>query len=372
MKSSLAILLVLVSFAGYTQVFSNKEVGKKNQALADSLKKSEYPYALPIWGDKATKKGFNLPYSAGLSAQYFTQESSIIIDNMNVGFNNNPMFNVDGIVRFDETKATASAMTVRPDVWLFPFLSVYGILGKATASTNVSFGIYAPDSTGTDQRLISAATVVEFNTTTFGIGITPTIGIGGGFLALDMNTAWTDVPQLKKPARTFVFAPRFGKSFKLKKPESNFAFWVGAFRATIDGETEGSLSLSEVFGDGGDAGVKIDQGITKLDDLRVQVDTWWGNLSSLEQNRPANKAKYELANRMLDGAGQLLAQADAAVNNITNSTVQYSMDKAVKDPWNFIIGGQYQMNKHFMIRAEVGFLGTRTQLLTGVQYRFGL
>ena len=62
-----------------------------------------------------------------------------------------------------------------------------------------------------------ASTTVEFNTSTYGFGITPTIGVGGGFLALDMNVAWTDVPQLDKPARSFVFGPRFGKNFKLNK-----------------------------------------------------------------------------------------------------------------------------------------------------------
>jgi hypothetical protein len=40
--------------------------------------------------------------------------------------------------------------------------------------------------------------------------------------------------------------------------------------------------------------------------------------------------------------------------------------------WNFVLGTQYQVNKHFMIRAEAGFLGSRQQIITGLQYRFGL
>ncbi len=31
--------------------------------------------------------------------------------------------------------------------------------------------------------------------------------------------------------------------------------------------------------------------------------------------------------------------------------------------WNFVVGTQYQINKHFMIRAEAGFLGSRTQFI---------
>jgi hypothetical protein len=40
--------------------------------------------------------------------------------------------------------------------------------------------------------------------------------------------------------------------------------------------------------------------------------------------------------------------------------------------WNFVLGSQYQINKHFMIRAEAGFLGSRTQAIAMLQYRFGL
>jgi opacity protein-like surface antigen len=372
MKAIPLFCLLLASTSTFAQVFSNKEVGKKNAALADSLKNSEYPYVLPIWGDKAAKKGFNLPYSAGLSAQYFGQESLLIIDNLNVGFNNGPMYNLDGIVRFEEAKAKAGAFTVRPDVWLFPFLNVYGILGKAQASTTVNFGVWVPDSTGVEKEVLSTGTVIEFNTSTFGLGITPTIGVGGGFLALDMNVAWTDVPQLAKPARTFVFGPRLGKNFKLKK-ERAVTVWTGAFRVAIASKTDGSISLSEVFDDGGgEIGAKIDQGILKVGNAQQQVDTWWAGLTPKEQNNPVNKAKYERANSVLARTGQILDAADAAVNTISTSTVQYSMDKDVKDAWNFIVGGQYQFNKHFMVRFEYGFLGSRNQFITGVQYRFGL
>jgi hypothetical protein len=373
MKPLILFSFLLICLTVNAQVFTNKEVGKNNQALSDSLKQAEYPYSLPIWGDKATKAGYSLPYSAGFSVQYFGQESSLIIDNLMVGFNNGTMYNLDGIVRFDEAKARAQAITVRPDIWLFPFLNVYGILGQAQASTEVNFGVWVPDSTGVEKEVLSTGTVVEFTSTTFGFGITPTIGVGGGFLALDMNMAWTDVPQLSKPARSFVFGPRFGKNFKLKKPERSFAVWVGGFRVALRSETDGSISLSEVYPEGGgEVAIKIDQGIEKVGDAQQQVDAWWGDLTLQEQTNPVNKAKYETANAALGRAGEILNAADAAVNTISTSTVQYSMDKTIKDAWNFIVGSQFQFNKHLMIRCEVGFLGSRTQVMTGVQYRFGL
>ena len=66
-----------------------------------------------------------------------------------------------------------------------------------------------------------------------------------------------------------------------------------------------------------------------------------------------------------------MVAADQAVNTINESTVQYSLDKKQKQMWNFLIGSQFQINQHFMVRGEVGFLGSRTQVLAGLQYRFG-
>ena len=54
------------ALAGVTdaQVYTNNPVGAKSEPLVDSLKSTPYPYALPIWGEKATALGFDLPYSA--------------------------------------------------------------------------------------------------------------------------------------------------------------------------------------------------------------------------------------------------------------------------------------------------------------------
>jgi len=368
----LALLISLFSLKmTQAQVFSNKEVGKKKERIIDSLKAAEYPYVLPIWGDKATGLGFDIPYSAGVSVQYFGQESDLIIENLLIGFNNSAQVNVDELIRFDKTQAKASAITVRPDIWLFPFLNIYGILGKSQASTEVGFGLWLPDGDNNFNEALAASTLVEFKATSFGLGFTPTIGIGGGFMALDFNVTWTDVPQLSRPAQTFVFGPRFGKNFNLKKPGTAVAIWVGGFRVHLNSKTDGSIPLNEVFPPG-TLGGRIEEGLEKVDNAYVQVDTWWNNLSPIEQNNPLNKAKYNKANDLLDRASTLLIAADGAVSTIENSTVQYAMDKRPADMWNFIVGGQYQFSKHFMVRGEYGFLGSRQQFLAGLQYRFGL
>jgi hypothetical protein len=371
-NSKILILLFLLMYGvSFSQVYTNKVVGKKNAELLDSLKVVDYPYALPIWGDKATKKGFQLPYSAGVSVNYFWQKSDLTINNLEVGFNNGPMHNLDQIIRFDNAVAEATALNVRPDIWLFPFLNVYGIFGKVHSSTTINAGVWIPDVDNNWSQIASFESKANFEGTTAGFGITPTIGVGGGWFALDMNVAWTDISVLDKPAMSFIFGPRLGKTFKFSKPETNVAVWVGAFRVHLKSGTNGSLALSDVLPlDGAQA--KVDEAFIKVNDRQAQVDDWWNGLSNADQAKPSNKAKYETANKALDTAGNLLTGIDGALSTAETSTVQYSLEKAPKDMWNFIVGSQYQFNRHFMLRAECGFLASRTQFMTSLQYRFGL
>jgi len=355
----------------FGQVYSDKVVGKKNTELADSIKASEYPYILPILGDAATKRGFNLPYSAGLGINYIWQESDLIIENLQVGFNHNPMQDLSEVIRFNSAVSKAGGVNFRPDVWLFPFLNVYGIIAKVQPSTTVDFGVYVPDGDGNWNNVINMTSKAEFDATSFGFGVTPTLGIGGGWMALDMNFTWNDIAELEKPAFAFIFGPRFGKSFKLKKPEKNIAIWVGGFRLKLNTGTSGSLNLTEVIETDG-LQARVDAGQQKVSDSHTSVENWWNGLSSVEQKNPVNIVKYEGANRALERASGFLNNLDEALNDEQTASVQYALDKRPKDMWNFIIGTQYQHNKHWMVRGEFGFLGSRTQVIAGLQYRFGL
>ena len=353
------------------QVYSNKVVGEKNKEHADSIKAMEYPYALPIWGAKVTAMGFDLPYSAGVGVNYLWQESHLIIEDLLVGFNNGPMYDLDEIVRFNDAIASASAVNIRPDIWVLPFLNIYGLFTQAKTSTEINAGVWLPDTANVWKEVTSFSSLAEFDATGVGFGMTPTMGIGGGWLALDMNVTWQSISALEKPVFTFVFGPRMGKSFKLKKPESNISVWAGAFRLKLKSETAGSLPLNEVL-PVDDLQIKVDNGLARVESGQIAVDEWWSGLTPVEQKNPANKAKYETANRTLDTAGNLFNSMDAALNDGESATVQYSLNKRPKNMWNMVVGTQYQINKHFMLRAEAGFLASRTQFIGGLQYRFGL
>jgi len=370
-KISLFIALCVYGSATFAQYTTDKVVWKKQQSVLDSLKTADYPYLLPIWGKKVTQKGFKLPKSAGLSVQYLWQQSDIIINNLQVGFNNGPKYNLDQVVRFDKAQTTTNGVNIRPDIWILPFLNVYAVFAKSKTSTAINAGVWIPDSS-TWNKITTIDTKANFDATTFGFGFTPTIGVGGFFLALDMNMTWSDINELEKPAFAFVFGPRIGKNITwANHPEKSLAIWAGGFRVKLNTGTSGSLSTAELF-PVDEWGKKLDTGYTRVAESQQKVDAWWNGLTPVEQKNPVNIAKHETANAALEKTGQILDAASQAVSNAGNSSVQYSLDKKPKDMWNFIIGTQFQLNRSWMIRAEYGFLGSRSQFIGGLQYRFNL
>ncbi|MCK6620255.1 MAG: hypothetical protein HUU32_19720 [Calditrichaceae bacterium] len=373
MRIITAIFVGAFLFSTYIfgQVAPDKLVFKKDTTMIDSLKRSEYPYVFPIWGEKVQKLGIALPLSAGLSVNYLWQESDLLIDNLMVGFNNGPMTDLEEVIRLSSSVSNASGVNIRPDLWVLPFLNVYGIIAVAKTSTAIEAGLWLPDSSNNWQEVTAFSSEANFDAQTLGFGLTPTFGVGGGWMALDMNFAWSDVSALDKPAFSFVFGPRLGKTFKFKNPDRTIALWVGGFRLSIASATSGSLNLSEVIPvdelQGG-----VSQGLQRVEDAQMQVDAWWNGLSPLEQQNPANKARYETANRAIDRASAFLTNLDGALSNAGSATVQYSLEKSQLNEWNFIVGSQFQLNRSLMFRGEFGFLGARKQFIGGIQYRFGL
>lgn len=356
------ISIALGSFTMSAQVYSELT----NEPL-DTL---TYNNLLPIFGKKVKALGFDLPHSAGISVNYLWQKSDIVISNVAVGFNGSELINVDDLIRFNSTTAESNGVNIRPDIWVFPFLNIYGIFAQAQSRTNVDVSIYIPRINEADE-LFSIQTNPLFNTTTAGFGITPTAGFFGGWIAFDMNFTWTDVESQKNPVFAFVFDPRIGKTFQLNKPERNISFWIGGFRLKVNRDTQGSLGLDEIIPIE-EWNEKVVTGQIKVGEAQEELDTWWENLSPIQQQNPVNIVKRETNQTKLNVASRFLNAADNALDTAETSNLNYTLDKRQFSMWNFVIGSQFQINKSWMLRAEYGFSEGRNTFFTGLQYRFGL
>jgi hypothetical protein len=92
------------------------------------------------------------------------------------------MYDLDEIIRFNNSTARADVLTLRPDIWVLPFLNIYGIFGKANSSTEINAGVWIPDANNVWSEVTGFTSTAKFNAVSAGFGMTPTLGVGGGWM----------------------------------------------------------------------------------------------------------------------------------------------------------------------------------------------
>ena len=213
--SFLLILILSIFFIEQANAqYASTKIKDKHEAYTDSLKQVTYDNIFPIWGQKAYEKGFDIPYPTGVMVNYVYVKQGLIIDNMRLGIQTDnldiPLTGVD-FIEFGNNYTTVNTVMVRPDVWILPFLNVYGLFGIGSSSTEVN--IKFP---------IELKSVVEQNFRTSGIGLTAAGGIGPVWLALDGNVTWSKPELLDKAVKVKTFGIRLGQNFVNKsKPYRN-------------------------------------------------------------------------------------------------------------------------------------------------------
>ena len=272
-------------------------------------------------------------------ANYMWMKQGIDITNMQLGVKTDvldvPLTSVD-FISFGENTNTSYSVNVRPDLWIFPFLNVYGILGFGNSTTEVN--LVAP---------INLTSVVDQGIRTAGFGVMGAGGIGPVWFSVDANFTWNKPELLDEATRVNVVGIRFGKTFTFKnKPESNIAVWAGGMYVKMASETRGQISLGEAIPGLGDVS---DQIVSNYND-------WYSELSIVQQ-------------RVVD-ASPVPAIIDRIDASDGSTIIRYGMDKQVSQNWNGVVGIQYQYNKHWMLRSEAGILGNRKSLLLSLNYRF--
>jgi len=348
MKKSFKIVLIFTIFTAllveksFAQYASTK-VKTKHEQYTDSLKKVDYHYVFPILGQKVYEKGFDIPYPAGFMANSIWMRQDIVFSNFQLGFQNEnndiPLTDVD-FIKFGKNTNNSQNYTVRPDIWVLPFLNVYGLFGFGSSTTDVN--VIAP---------INLNAVVEQDFTTKGFGIMGAGGIGPIWVSVDVNWTWNKPKLLDKPVQVNVMGIRFGHTFVFKQnPKRNIAVWVGGMRAKMGTETSGQIALKDALPS--DVWDKKDETVAKY---------WnWHAENYEDLNFVQKKAVDEVLTPIVESID--------AVDG--SGIVKYAMDKQTKQLWNGLVGAQFQLNKHWQFRTEGGFVGNRKSFLVSANYRF--
>jgi hypothetical protein len=286
---------------------------------------TKWPYVFPLWGEKLAERGLQFPLPFGIGLNYAFIDQPIEISRIAVGVNDSEMTDLSDLIVFDELNSRVHALNLRVDLWVLPFLNVYG-MGNYAIDSKTSVSVAEPFS------FDAGATQSGYGG---GFGFTLAGGVWGFFGTLDLNWTWNKLQKLDLPVGTFLFTPRIGKNFGTLGG-IEWIFWVGAMRQVIESETRGEIRLSDAVGGDGS--------------FQDKLAAWYEGLP------PARQAV----------ARALVERVQAADDPV----IHYDLDKAVAYPWNFLIGTEIGLTRAWRIRAEVGFI-QRTQVIIGLNYRFG-
>ena len=320
--------------------YLTKKVRSKHQIYTDSLKNVEYNYVFPILGQGAYKKGFDIPYPIGIMGNFLWMDQGLIIDNMQLGLKSDnqdiPLTPVD-FIGFGDNTNTSYAINVRPDIWVLPFLNVYGLFGVGNSHTEVNL-----------VKPIELKSIVDQGIRTLGFGIMGAGGIGPVWFSVDANFTWNKPELLDDATRVNILGLRVGHTFVFKsRPDRNIAIWAGGMRLHMATETTGAIKMIDALSP---------ETWDRRDEIVANYWDWYDNEATGPEKIVADKILTPIVDR--------LEAADG------DAVVRYGMDKQTKQLWNGIIGAQFQLNKRWMFRTEAGIIGDRKSALLSVNYRF--
>lgn len=219
-------------------------------------------FTLPIWKEEAEARGYDLPEAFGLNVSYMKQTQDISVDS--IGFDGsipaflpwNPPHQIGDIVDIQSVgngTQMSEVLTLRGDVWLFPFLNLYGIVGslKGYSETDIKISLKGPKG---NLPLGTTSFRLDLNGTLYGAGFVLAGGYKDVFTLVDASYTETDLNVIDGAISSIVISPRIGYDFtRLGTP---IRLWVGAMYQDVEQSLSGNLddvglgALSKYIDDG--------------------------------------------------------------------------------------------------------------------------
>lgn len=298
---------------------------------ASAAEQSESDSYFPIWGDEARARGYSIPLPYGVNLSYMNIRQDIMVDSITFSglkLGNHPipsdMFAIDA----GHTREKSKTENLRLDMWVFPFLNVYGLVGHTRGSSVSQVSVDSDPSQfrGLDRVIASAVHqlyqsgklqdidfTLDFKGTTWGTGFTLAGGYGNWFGLVDTNYTRTDFDILDGSISAVTVSPRVGYRFSFQGIDgpSHLSLWVGSMYQDVQQEFKGDLA-----------------------DLHMPPE---------------------------------LQPLIAAVNK--DGEGKFDVKQKLTSPWNMLIGAQYEVTKNFNVLTEFGF-NERNSFFVSGEYRF--
>ena len=241
-------------------------------AMGSAVEAGEQSSVFPLGRSWAGNQKLPLPFGIGIT--YYYQQQDYDLASLDVG----PIPLPPGLLSDVEVTNDISEINLKADLWILPFLNVFGLIGDVNGETRVDLGPALGQIT------------VDYDGLVYGGGFTAAVGVKRFFTSLTTHFMLTDLKGDRSSVQAWLVTPKAGFVFE------RGALWGGAMFQRADEEHMGSIEIP-YFGE-----------------------------------------------------------------------VGYEVVLKEKNPWNFLVGGQFALATHFVLEVEGGF-GNRKHAIVSFTYR---
>jgi hypothetical protein len=208
LKWLLPLLFSTILSSLYAQVVTFKDT---------SAKESFFPL-MHKFKAKAEAAGAQFPKPYGIAGSMYYQQQNMEITRIKIG--NIELAEDNGVIDFDDSniKNTVVSSQARADVWVLPFVNLYGMVGRVNTFNDITLKINLNPPPGSpsqeDIELMRERTIANINGTVAGFGTVIAGGYGKMFANVNLTWAQTWLDEVNSIQKSFVAFPMAGLTTK--------------------------------------------------------------------------------------------------------------------------------------------------------------
>lgn len=233
-----------------------------------------YTRRFPLGGQAAVDRGVTLPKPWGISFTYVDNSQPQNIEDISVALAkgappppDTPLVDLP-FVQIDNAESNTRTKQVRADLWVLPFLNVFGALGKVEGEVPLDV-VVDLNATGLCPPILTCKTVgasfeAGVDTYTATLGLTGVYGWDNWFVSVSASFTDSFGGNTDDAVRSVSVSGRVGRRWAFG-PGHMISPFVGVSYLDIDQVVEGVARLRDAFPDGDDLSVRYRASISNQD-----------------------------------------------------------------------------------------------------------
>lgn len=196
----------------------------------------------PFLAEEALNRGYVLPKPIGINFIYVDMTQDVKVESLKLKGDIilSPFLKPISLekiitVTAKDTVSSIQNKIVKTDIWLFPFLNIYGLFGetKGYSKTKIDISLNKPVITNADFKL-------DYDGITYGVGTTIVGGVGNIFVATDVNYTRTSLNIIDGNIDALIISPKLGYNFNFSSFKNSI--WIGGMYQEISQTLKGNIS----------------------------------------------------------------------------------------------------------------------------------